>query len=153
VNAKPYRYLLDVRDRAVIQFDLPSDPPTTTRLLVLWDPDKDLRLLTIAEACRYRSPMMLATVVAVSETCGTIDFWTTSTDTAAVTRAIQGAADAALRPRDQWRVAPPRVIALKNGRPDWNSLPPNDPVRVAVQRHQLGVKCPDLGMVTEVRPS
>lgn len=136
MDIKPFRYLIDVRDRAILAFDLPLNPPGVARTIILWDADRDSRLLTVLEALRYRSPMMLPAVVAITESRGAVDFWTPSfADAAAVTRALQGAADAALQPRDQWRVNTPKIIAVKNGRLDWNSLPAGDPVRIAVARH------------------
>jgi hypothetical protein len=133
---KPFRYLIDVRDRSLIEWRLPITPPGTARTLILWDADRDTRLLTVLEALRYRSAMMLPAVVAISESRGTIDFWTPScADAAAVTRALQSAADAALQPLDQWRVNAPTVVPVKAERCDWSALPVTDPARTSVVRN------------------
>jgi hypothetical protein len=144
VDIKPFRYLLDARDRSVVEFSLPMSPPGASTTILLWDADRDGRLLTVLESLRYRAPMMLLAVVAITETRGSVDFWTTSeADAAAVRRALQGAADAALAPRDQWTVNAPKVIAIKGGSLAWDSLPSDDPVRTAVARH-LSKSCPQL---------
>jgi hypothetical protein len=138
VDIKPFRFVLDARDRSIVEFKLPIDPPGLALIILLWDADRDARLLNALEALRYRSPMMLPAVVAITETRGVIDFWTTSfSDADAIQRALQGAADAALLPLDRWTVNAPKIIPVKNGSLAWDALPSDDPARVAVTRHLI----------------
>lgn len=145
MDIKPFRFVLDARDRSIVEFNLPISPPGQAWTIILWDTDRDARLLNVLEALRYRSPMMLPAVVAITETRGAIDFWTTSlADADAIQRALQGAADAALLPIDRWRVNAPKIIPVKNGSLTWDVLPSDDPVRTAVARHLI-TKFPELG--------
>jgi hypothetical protein len=147
VQTKPFKLLLDARDRSLAEFNLPIDPPGRAWTILLWDADRDTRLLTALESLRYRSPMMMPAVIAVTETRGAIDFWTTSlADANAVRRALQGAVDAALLPTDQWTVNAPKIIPVKNGSLNWDALPSDDSVRIAVTRHLI-TKFPTLGQV------
>jgi hypothetical protein len=146
VDIKPFRYLLDARDRSLIEFDLPINAPGmpgTSLTVIVWDEDRDSRLGAVIAALRFRSPMLLLSLTAIMEHRGVMDFWCPSTaDAAALTRALQAAADAALQPRDRWHVNPPTVIPVKNGRPDWKALRENDPVRAAVIRY-IAPKLPE----------
>jgi hypothetical protein len=91
--------------------------------------------------------MMMPALIAITETRGVIDFWTTSlADAAAVQRALQGAADAVLQPRDRWTVNAPTIIPVKDEFLAWDALPSDDPVRTAVTRHLIA-KFPTLGKV------
>jgi len=146
MDIKPFRFVLDARDRSILECRLPIDPPGKSLTVLLWDADRDPRLLTVLESLRYRSPMMLPAVVAVTETRGVIDVWTTSTaDASALQRALQGAADAALMPIDKWTVNAPKIVPVKNGALTWDALPSDDPVRIAVTRHLSAF--PTLGLV------
>lgn len=145
MDIKPFRYVLDARDRSLAEFTLPISPPGKSLTIIKWDEDRDARLITSLVALRYRSPMMMPAIVAITETRGVIDFWTTSlADASAVQRALQGAADAALMPIDKWTVNAPTIIPVKNGSLAWEALHSDDPVRIAVTRHLLA-KFPDLG--------
>jgi hypothetical protein len=126
------RIVQSARDFMVIEIRLSSDPATAQRLCVLFDHDRDLRVLWCVGALVLFNREACTTLIAVAESRGKVQSWWTSTPMLAAVgvRSLQRATDAALAPDDRWDVLPPVFVNTNpHGTADLDSLDADDPLR------------------------
>jgi hypothetical protein len=132
--------IASTRDRVIFDLPLPTEPPQANRIAVLWDGDRDERILDVMTALHFRDLRVRAHVIALAERGGVVTVWVGSAHDVEKMRAIiQAAADAALRPRDRWTVAPLVVVETRNGVLDKKSLLLDE--RLASIPYNLGLVC------------
>lgn len=133
-------YLFDARDFSVIEFNLRTKPPTTARIYVQWDGDRDRRILAILAAMYFVDRTTLAKVAGVAEHNGKINWWCSSPAHAeATTRLFAEAARTTLY-SSAWYVLPPQMVPVcDDGLINWQALPDDHPLRSPAKGFQIGV--------------
>jgi hypothetical protein len=145
-------YLADGRDWSVIRFHLPPKtvgslrwPPRdelpAVHLCVLWDHDRDQRMLALLAVVYLRNREMLEQLVAVAESRGRIDFWCRSEEHRKdLQRALDDASEAVMF-RRAWKANPGKVVPCKGTAVDWQALPDGTPdaLRSVAKGHGLGI--------------
>lgn len=103
-------------------------PDLSNRIGIVWDEDRDDRLLLVLTALHYMNRKVRSHVVALTERKGVITCWYAGmgAELDDARTALQAAADAALRPHDHWTVNPLIPVKMKDGVMDWDSLSPDD---------------------------
>jgi hypothetical protein len=153
-------FISDQRDRSVIRFYLP--PKTgqphvhdlqrrgehpAIHVAILWDRDRDTRMVATLAALYLRKREMLEQLVGVAESRGKIDFWCRSAEDAKELRGALDEASAAISFGNAWKANVGQVVpCTSTGAVDWEKLDEKDPqlgaLRSAAKGHGLGVITP-----------
>lgn len=130
------RILHSLRDYLIVEIQL--SPTARQVVLVLFDPDRDLRALWCLGTLVKFDRDACSTLVAVAESRGRLrSWWTASVPMLAAVNihALKSATDFALAPDDQWRVEAPVYVNTKpDGTADVDALPDGDLLRLAAPR-------------------
>lgn len=132
------RIVSDARDYLILEFDLPLKTRLASRVGVLWDIDRDRRVLDVLAAIRFRDLRTASHVLAIHEFGGKLTVWLGGIDIATAQERLQSAADAALRPHDRWPVTV-RPVATCDQLLDRSQLAEDHPLRAIPEKFQLGV--------------
>lgn len=128
----------------ILEIQLSFTPARVQRICVLFDNDRDLRVLWVVGALAMFSRFACENLVAVAESGGKLrSWWITPIPMlpGADIKSLQHASDVALAPDDEWIVEPPTYVKMKSdGTADLDSLPENDPLRTVSLRDADGNK-------------
>jgi hypothetical protein len=130
---------LCLRDHQVIDWYISSSPPLKQRMVVLFDYDRDERVLDFLSAAHYACPKIRANIVGVAETKGRIAvFYGCPLTLTEAQRSLSEAAYRALSPGDRWHVdiVP---VPMRDGALDRTRLDTLSPLHAAPPRFQLGL--------------
>lgn len=145
------------RDFSLIDLTLPK-VPLTQRIAIVYDFDRDLRVLWVLSAFIHANRKLCAGLIGLAEAKGVLQsFWTpqptsflttgyspsfvTGYSPVKYTELLQAAADVALEGEDHWTVAPAKLLPVDhNGRLDASALSADHPLRLVPPRFlaQLG---------------
>jgi hypothetical protein len=127
------------RDFLVCDWVVPDKPVLTQRMGVVFDHDRDERILDFLTAAHYIAPQIRCNIVAVAESKARVTVWygcpLTFTN---AQRPLSEAAYKAVWPGDRWQVDL-LLAPLKNGLLDRDRLSADSPLRAVPQRFQLGL--------------
>jgi hypothetical protein len=127
------RIILSARDFQIIEIQLSSTPAMVQRVCVLFDTDRDLRVLWVLGALAMFDRGACSMLVALAESKGKLrSWWTKHTPMLAAVgvRPLKHAANVALAPDDRWEVEPPVFVNLKpDGTADLDALTKDDLLR------------------------
>jgi hypothetical protein len=132
---------LAARDFILIDWIISRKPVLVLqRTFVLYDEDRDERILDFLTALHFKHPKIRANVIGVAESQGLISVWYGDKITWDVCeRAMNEAAHAATWPRDRWRVRA-QLVPMLNGVLDRSKLGENIPLlKVIPARFDLGL--------------
>ena len=137
-----FRTVANARNYCVI--DIPTmNPPLVARTAILWDFDRDERLLYALAALHYRAPRICASLRAATETKGRVTAWfdaDTPESPELLQQSLFAAAAMVLLPhKDQWTIEAPRLVVCRYGTVDREQLASDDPLLVVPARYQLGL--------------
>ena len=136
------RFIADARDFSIIDYPLPDRSRLINRLGVLWDKDRDARILEVLFALSCRDLRARVALVALAEISGIITAWGYGIDHARMTRSLQEAADCVLLPHDRWSVNGVIEVPMKDGFVDLAALEADHPLHKFPPKYALGVKRP-----------
>jgi hypothetical protein len=127
----------------VVDFLLKDEPLLLQRLGVIFDHDRDLRVLDLLSATHYSAPRIRSNIVALAERDGRVDVWYSDITTLSnAQRALSEAAWRALYPTDKWVINPPRVVTMVGGQLDRSKLGADSPLLVIPAQYALGLVKP-----------
>jgi hypothetical protein len=139
LNTPTYSNVIsDVRDYAILSIPSPIRRHDS-RIGVLYDHSRDLRVLNVLSAAWYRDIQTASQIVALGEAEGVLTVWhggLPNPDQAQI--AIQAASDAALRPRDRWPVEL-HSVPIRDGVLDRGALETGHPLLIIPERFPLGL--------------
>jgi hypothetical protein len=128
-----------LRDHLIIDWYISSAPPLVQRMAVLFDYDRDERVLDFLSAAHYACPKLRANIVGVAETKGRIAvFYGCPLTIAEAQRALSEAAYRALYPGDRWHVDIV-LVPMRDGVLDRAKVAETSPLHAAPPRFQLGL--------------
>jgi hypothetical protein len=128
-----------LRDHLIIDWLISSSPPLVQRMAVLFDYDRDERILDFLTAAHYACPKLRANIVGVAETKGRIAvFYGCPLTIPEAQRALSEAAYRALYPGDKWHVdiVP---VPMRDGVLDRTRLDEKHTLHATPPRYQLGL--------------
>jgi hypothetical protein len=141
------KIILALRDYSLIEILLPN-LPLAQRVGIVFDPDRDIRILSVLAALVIIDRGACAGLIGLAETQGRItSFWcgpppvlTAGQHQRLLKDALQHAATAALWPDDEWAVEPPTFVQVApNGNTvDRAALATDSPLLVIPERYALG---------------
>jgi hypothetical protein len=130
---------LCLRDHLIIDWFISSAPPLMQRMVVLFDYDRDERILDFLTAAHYACPKIRANIVGVAETKGRIAvFYGCPLTLTEAQRSLSEAAYRALYPGDKWYVDIV-LVPMRDGLLDRTRLAEQSPLHAAPPRFQLGL--------------
>ncbi len=130
---------LSLRDHLIVDWLISSHPPLTQRMAVLFDYDRDERVLDFLSAAHYAYPKIRCNIVGVAETKGRAAvFYGCPLTVDEAHRSLSEAAYRALYPGDKWHVDI-IVVPMRDGVLDRARLAETSPLHAAPPRFQLGL--------------
>jgi hypothetical protein len=133
------RIHLDARDFQIIDFLTTEDPPRLHRLAVIYDADRDQRVLDFLTCASYGAPAIRANIIGVAESKGRIAVYYGDLLTLdKAERALSEAAHRALYPTDRWAVDL-TLVPVHKGQLDRSRLPETSPLLAAPARFSYGL--------------
>jgi hypothetical protein len=138
------RLVQSLRDYLIVEIQLSSGKPAMVqRVCVLFDADRDLRVLWVLGALAMFDRGICSELIGLAESRGQLRSWWAGPAPVLIaalhSNALSLASDAALQPDDQWSVAPPEFVKMKpDGTVDIDALPEGDLLRTAPRSIALG---------------
>lgn len=137
------RIHLDARDFQIVDRLINDHPPLLQRLIVVYDADRDLRVLNVLSAINYAAPRICSNIVGLAESQGRLRvFYGDPLTVTSAHRALSEAAYKALWPGDRWQIDLISV-PMHNGKLARECLPKDSPqyatLLVAPARFQYGL--------------
>jgi hypothetical protein len=137
------RVVFTARDYSIIELAASEDGRTVQRIIVVYDADRDLRILDALGAFYLRDRELCLNLVGLAETKGYVSYWWSNPATVDYSRIpLIAAVKAALWPSDRWDTHPPILVDMTPaGVVDIDNLPGREPgslIRCAPHRYPLG---------------
>ena len=130
--------IADLRDVRILEMGLPNN--LTQRLAVIFDHDRDQRVIDVLQSISFRAPHFRANLIALAESGGDLTLWYGDAQTLdAARRPFQEATTAALWPYDNWRVKEVILAPVHDGVLVRDELPARDLLQAAPARYVLGL--------------
>lgn len=130
---------VSVRDYQIVDFLLSESPPLLQRMAVLYDPDRDERILDFLTCATYACPRVRSNIIVCGESKGRITIYYGDPLTLdKAPRALSEAAYKATWPQDKW-VVDIVLVPVRNGVLDRARLPETSPLLVLPERFQYGL--------------
>jgi hypothetical protein len=119
---------------------MPYAASRSNRVAIIWDQDRDERVIAAYTSIAYRDFQLRANLLALAESEGVLTAWFApfTPDVQRQRKYVQNAVDSALRPCDRWKVAPLQMLAMRDGLVDVDALPADSPVHWAASTYGLG---------------
>jgi hypothetical protein len=134
------RIIENTRDHLIFDTPMPHAASRANRVAIVWDKDRDERIIAAYTSLAYRDFQLRAHLLALAESGGIVTAWFApfTPDVNRQRKYVQTAVDNALLPGDRWKVAPLQMLAMRDGRVDVGVLPADSPVYWAASVYGLG---------------
>jgi hypothetical protein len=136
------RVILSARDFQIIDWLTSDSPRLIQRTAVLYDGDRDERVLDLLTAAHYREPWIFSSLIGIAESKGDVSVYYghqfgTAADVPSVARAFEDAAKRAIV-SDKWEINVV-LVPVHNGVLDRTDMPRDAVLSAAPSRFQLGL--------------
>jgi hypothetical protein len=130
---------LATRDFHIIDWYI--NPTTVQRTAVIYDFDRDERVLDFLTALYYNIGIDACDLIGVAESKGTVTVWCGDKIDAPQSdvQRLEMLAQLATYPTDEWHANGPVLVPTRNGQLVKGRLDQNHPLRAVPERFQLGV--------------
>lgn len=137
------RVVFSAKDYSIIELAASDDGRTVQRLIVIYDQNRDLRVLDALGALYLRDRNLACDLLGLAESKGWLDYWWGNPATFEYSRiSMIAACKAALAHTDRWDVRAPILVDMTPaGVVDVDNLPAREPgslIRCAPHRYPLG---------------
>lgn len=127
------------RDFQIVDWFLSQKSPDVQRMVVLYDADRDERILDFLTAANYLCPQIRTNIIGVAESKACVAvFYGDALTVDAAQRMLSEAARKAVWPADRWTVEV-IPVPISDGRLARDRLPEDSPLLTAPGRFQLGL--------------